>query len=527
VGLAGGAFALQALSSGYQAFFAAITGAVFLGWLALPASRPPLTRLFARGVVAGVAVGVLLLPPILAYRFARDEAALARSAMELQHYVATPRSYLAAPAENRWLGTATARFRTREAALFPGVLTLGLAGAGVVIAVRRSTAGRGTSPPDSRQRRWPPALDVALAVAIAATAINWLLVGGIALRLGPLRISQRDFGAPVLLLAVALAVRRLVQGEPRPIRGLGALRWLGWPNAVGLYLALTAVGVLASFGPTLALGSSLELRPLYAQLYRLVPGFDALRVPGRFGVVVTTGLAGLAGLGAAGLLPRLPRPRWRMVALVALGGFAVLEAWAVPLRLVSVAPEPGPADAWLARQPGAGAVVVLPMYALPAAHFESLRLVGSIAHWRPLVNGYAGVFPASYASDVATLNTFPAPAAVARLRALYVRFVVVYLGQYPDAERARLDAALETLPPGVAGVAAFEATRIFEIGAEAPRAAAEGAKWADAARSRARDERDEARRGLVDRILGARTDGRSDVVALAQRLPGDAGARDP
>ena len=36
VGLAAAAFTLQALSSGYQAFFAAMAGAVFLAWVGLP-----------------------------------------------------------------------------------------------------------------------------------------------------------------------------------------------------------------------------------------------------------------------------------------------------------------------------------------------------------------------------------------------------------------------------------------------------------------------------------------------------------
>ncbi len=261
-----------------------------------------------------------------------------------------------------------------------------------------------------------------------------------------------------------------VQGRSQPIRGLAWLGRLGWPNPVGLYAALTAVGVIASFGPEVEVGPALRLRPLYAQLYLHVPGFDALRVPGRFGILVTTGLVGLAGLGVAALARRLGRPRWRVVALGALGGVAVLEVWAMPLLLVGVSPEPGPAEAWLAAQPGTDAVLVLPMYTRHAAHLESLRLVASTAHWRPLVNGYAGVFPRELRErrgDAQHLSRAgrrrPTPDPVRPLRGGAPRPV--------PGRRARPGrGGARGPPPGVTRVAAFADTQIFEIGAEASRA---------------------------------------------------------
>ena len=83
VALAAGAFALQALCTGYYAFFAAIAGALFMAWLAGPSTRPPLGRLAARGVLAAALVALLLLPFFLPYRFVRDEIGLARSLDEV------------------------------------------------------------------------------------------------------------------------------------------------------------------------------------------------------------------------------------------------------------------------------------------------------------------------------------------------------------------------------------------------------------------------------------------------------------
>jgi hypothetical protein len=459
--LTAGAAGLQALSSGYHAFLVAVAMAVFAFWAAAPAARPPLGRLTARGVLAGATVLLLLLPTALPYAFVREDVGLVRDLAEVSRYAARPESYLAAPAGNRWLGELTAGFRRPEGILFPGVVTLALAVPAAVLAGRRRP-----NPP--ARGRWPRALDLALVAFGGLTTANWLLLGGFVLRVGPVRLSQRHFAVPFAVLALTLAARRLVHGRAQPLYGLGWLRRLGWPNAAGYYVVLTVVAAIASLGPSLPLGEGRVAEPLYRRLYDLVPGFDALRVPGRFGVLVTTGLVVLAGLGAAALARRIAGARSRAAVLAGLAALGALEAWAVPLRLVEV-PAASPADQWLAAQPGRDAVAVLPMYGASGAHFESLRLVAATVHWRPLVNGYAGVFPSEYPDTVTVLNTFPAPAAVARLRAMHVRYVVVHLAPRPGAAEARLAALMADLPPGVTRVARFPLTAVFEVGAETPR----------------------------------------------------------
>jgi hypothetical protein len=512
VSLAALALTLQALSSVYQALFAGIAVGIFAAWLGLPAARPPLGRPIARGILLGALAAMVLLPFFLPYRSVRDEIGLTRDLRELEHYVARPTSYLAVPAANRWLGAVTEAYRGRETILFPGLVTLALALPGAVLAWRRPETPAGSESP--RGGRWAAVLDVALAVAILVTVANWLLVGGFVIRLGPLRFSQRHFGWPVVGIALVLAARRVVRGGPRPIRGLGWLRRLGWPNASGYYVGLTLVGVIASFGPQLWLGATLRVRPLYAQLQDLVPAVHSLRVPGRFGILVTTGLAVLAGFGAAALARWLDRPGWRTATLTALGALAVLETWVVPLPLTSVPTSPGEADRWLATRRDPEAVVVLPMYEARAVHLESVRLVGSTAHWHPLVNGYAAYFPPGYFADVGTLNAFPAPAAVDRLRALYVRYVVIHLGQYRAERRAGLEAALELLPPGVTRVAAFPQSQIFELGPAGARGS--GAARDVDERPRAREQRGIGQAGRLERVE-ARGDREHGVQAVALR----------
>ncbi len=71
-------------------------------------------------------------------------------------------------------------------------------------------------------------------------------------------------------------------------------------------LALSAYGLIVT-GIILSLGPD-GIRPLYAFLQKWVFGFQAIRAPGRFSVLVTFGLACLAALGTRELLARRRAP---------------------------------------------------------------------------------------------------------------------------------------------------------------------------------------------------------------------------
>ena len=68
---------------------------------------------------------------------------------------------------------------------------------------------------------------------------------------------------------------------------------------------MTLLAAAMSFGPQIhARGKLIEERNIYMLFYDHVPGFDGLRVPARFGMLVAAGLSALAGVGAAGLARR-------------------------------------------------------------------------------------------------------------------------------------------------------------------------------------------------------------------------------
>src|SRR5207247_5572660 len=83
-----------------------------------------------------------------------------------------------------------------------------------------------------------------------------------------------------------------------------------WPGARWAFAGVALLALLLALGPTLNLDSygqgSTGIPLPYSWLYDVVPGFNALRVPGRFGQLLMLGLAVLAGYGTARLSPPSP-----------------------------------------------------------------------------------------------------------------------------------------------------------------------------------------------------------------------------
>lgn len=208
--------------------------------------------------------------------------------------------------------------------------------------------------------------------------------------------------------------------------------WTSWRRnrhaAAMMFLGVAATGFVLSLGPE-------GVRPLYAFLHDHVFGFQAIRAPARFSVLVTFGLAGLAALGLTSLGVSRPRVAWLAIACV------LLEYANAPLAWVPAPASDTPVSQWLARADGPGAVVYLPL-GLDADNTPFM--VESVAHGRPIVNGYSGQRPSVFPGLVDTLRSFPDAASLWTLRDLAVRFVVsphpieTAAGVGPLIERARI-----------------------------------------------------------------------------------------
>jgi hypothetical protein len=233
------------------------------------------------------------------------------------------------------------------------------------------------------------------------------------------------------------------------------------PHAVSAY-GLIVCGIVLSLGPD-------GVRPLYALLQKWIFGFQAIRAPARFAVLVTFGLVLLAALGLRELVSRRqPVPssdattRGVTAAAKAATRLALLPIVLLVLMAVEYANRSlpwveapaltTPVGRWLKDAPAPGAVVYLPLtHDVDNTPF----MVESLEHRRPIVNGYSGQRPAFYSAVVDSLHDFPTAEALWTLHDLDVRYIVTtdrMTADVPLVERANFSGD----PAGASGRVVYE-----------------------------------------------------------------------
>jgi hypothetical protein len=199
-----------------------------------------------------------------------------------------------------------------------------------------------------------------------------------------------------------------------------------WPplNRTRLaYLLLLAFSVAASMG----------VHTFVYRLLYLLPPFQNVRVPGRFGAVVTAAVAALAAFGAGRVLAMIGRAPARRAALAATIVVLAAEYASAP-PLMSIVLRPPPAYIELRKLPS-GPVVEFPMPApdaLPGP--DPSYEYWSTFHWFPLLNGYSGYYPRQYLD---LLEALKAPGALEWLPILErvgTRYALVHLSAAPDPQ---------------------------------------------------------------------------------------------
>lgn len=394
--LVGGAAAwlAQNLSCGYYVmFFSPFVAAYALYEMA---ARRRLTdwATWRALVVAGFVVTLVTLPFLTPYLEVRRSGVGVRSIDEMAVFAADVHGFATSTARSWLWGERLDTFPKPEGQAFPGIAILVLALAGIAGGVLTRRPREGAPPPP-----WRQVLTVALAVLAAwhlYAVVSVLLTGSYLVPTlagwKELHQASRVFlGAGLLVVCFALLVRR---------------PWRGPEESVAPWLFY---GVAALLAATFALGPQITVAgtPIspgpYMWLMNYVPGFDGLRVPARYVMLVTLCLAVLAGLGASFLIARARRFGVTLVILA--GAFMLVEAWPTAfetnVRLGAKGLDLTP------RELGVGGrlppvyqtlrdserpIILLELpFGTPAWDLLAVYYAGY--HRQRLVNGYSGFFP--------------------------------------------------------------------------------------------------------------------------------------
>ena len=431
------------------------------------------------GAAAACVVGATV-PLLLPYLELRAHGFEARPLGEVAHYSADVYSYLTAHEGQSFWGSVARAFVKPEGELFPSVMPVLLAVIGLAAHARVTWAVTRTRGADPEMPAWRRA-----AVGVVAMVLAWALVSllvilartGFDWQLGPLSIrvhsAARAMRALVFAAAALLVFSRRARAFVRGVPG----------SALAFYAGALVLAFWLSLGPIVtSRGLRVAGDGLYWWFYQYVPGFDGLRVPARMGMLVVLFLAVLGGYGARAI-ERAFRNSRRFPPRVD-RATAVLGAASV-LFLIEVSPapiamngtwsvgdlKPPPVPLMAANGPPAiyRAVRALPAGSVIAEfpfgdeQYDLRYMLYSAAHWRPLLNGYSGGFPQSYAVNRAGLGrVLDDPAAAWRVLAgSGATHAIVHEDVYPAGGGARVSAWLAS--HGAREVAAFGADRLFEL----------------------------------------------------------------
>ena len=361
----GGAFTLSALVCGYFLLYFSVFLAIAIAWLAIAAKD--LSKL--RDVAVALVLSLVALAPVIwEFRSVRSEWHLDRSITEIESLSADVVSFFQG---SQQLAFWPVQNTDLEGAEYSGVVIALLLVVGAVEAFRQ----RRPVAPASRWRR----LTIRVLMAIATLALMAGLVTSINgpwdVRLGPISISVSRAYKPIGIAIDLFLVAAMLSPRFTALIRSGSL--------AGLYSTGAVVAAICALGPVGRIYSHrFWYKAPFAWLMTM-PGFDSVRVPARFGIIVALCLTVLVALIVARLVPRSAKRSFAFTIVLALA--IVLDGWSV----VPVATVPR----LLPMTVNADLVVELPTRGWME---DAPAMYRATAHERRIVNGYSGYLPPHY-----------------------------------------------------------------------------------------------------------------------------------
>ncbi len=254
------------------------------------------------------------------------------------------------------------------------------------------------------------------------------------------------------LLPLVLAVLAFVLRDSRDSRpaepGPVDPRWL--------YLVMVLLCIWFAVGPPYG---------VWRWVYWL-PGLNFVRVPSRFMLLGTLGLGVLAAIGFDRLVAARAAST-RAGAAVAVGALMLAEFAVMPMDVQPYSATPPTIDSWLATQPGRFGVVEVPLpdsnSVITQERRNTLYMMHSLAHYKPIVEGFSGIQPPGYEAMHDQLIRFPDDASLRTMLRLGVSYAVEHIDLIPPTERAEVAERYERFKDWMTLVAVDGDGRIYRL----------------------------------------------------------------
>ena len=281
---------------------------------------------------------------------------------------------------------------------------------------------------------------------------------------------------PRLMVPIALSLVALLIAPVRAIARRGREERPGAAPVVGAGLvfvlaAFTVAAVWLSLGPIVQAGGQPTGVPALYPLLAPLPGYSGLRVPARLASIFLVFLGVMAGLGLDGLTRR--RPLRAVAALIAIAAF-LWQGREQRIPLDQPLPSAGlrGAPAYLtptrelpeiyqavAQLPPSAVLVEFPF---GDQWYDVRYMFFAATHHRPLLNGYSGVFPASYRARQNTLWRPPRDPARAHESLQGATHAIVHTAAWPDNYGQQVIDWLEK-SEGALLIAEIKGARLYQL----------------------------------------------------------------
>jgi hypothetical protein len=176
---------------------------------------------------------------------------------------------------------------------------------------------------------------------------------------------------------------------------------------------------------------------LWRHVYWL-PGFNFIRVPSRFILVVVLCLGVLAAAAFETITAKW-KMRSRLAGAVVLAALLLVEYSSHPFAGVPYRLDIPAADRWLDSQPKPFTVAELPVPSVgDLGNYERSQtraMLHSTAHWQKTVHGYSGIRQPLHEQLYEVMTRFPDPSSIDALRGVGVTYVVVHGKDYGERWR--------------------------------------------------------------------------------------------